>query len=47
MIKGRTADSVPGLFLRLYWVLPGDGVVVIAAAFPLRALRTRWATTLF
>ena len=35
MADGRTTDSVLGLFLRLYWMMLGNGVVVIAAAFPL------------
>jgi hypothetical protein len=35
MADGRTIDSVLGLFLRLYWVMLGNGVVVIAAVFPL------------
>ena len=34
MADSRTTDSVLGLFLRLYWVMLGNGVVVIAAAFP-------------
>ena len=35
MADGRNADSVLGLFLRLYWMMLGNGLVVIAAAFPL------------
>lgn len=35
MADGRATDSVLGLFLRLYWVMLGNGVVVIAAVFPL------------
>jgi hypothetical protein len=35
MADGRTTDSVLGLFLRLYWMMLGNGVVVIAAVFPL------------
>ena len=35
MADGRTTDSVLGLFLRLYWIMLGNGVVVIAAVFPL------------
>lgn len=32
MADGRNTDSVLGLFLRLYWMLLGNGVVAIAAA---------------
>lgn len=35
MADGRTTDSILGLFLRLYWMMFGNGVVVIAAALPL------------
>ena len=35
MADGRATDSVLGLFLRLYWIMLGNGVVVIAAVFPL------------
>lgn len=35
MADDRTTDSVLGLFLRLYWMMLGNGVLVIAAAFPL------------
>jgi hypothetical protein len=35
MADDRTTDSVLGLFLRLYWIMLGNGVVVIAAFFPL------------
>jgi len=35
MADGKSTDSVLGLFLRLYWMMLGNGVLVIAAAFPL------------
>lgn len=33
MAAGKTTDSVFGLFLRLYWMMLGNGALVIAAAF--------------
>ena len=35
MADGTATDSVLGLFLRLYWMMLGNGVVVIAAMLPL------------
>ena len=32
--NGRPADSVLGLFLRLYWIMLGNGVLVVTAALP-------------
>ncbi|HWR98588.1 MAG TPA: hypothetical protein VN317_09235 [Candidatus Methanoperedens sp.] len=34
MANGRPADSVLGLFLRLYWIMLGNGVLVVTAALP-------------
>ena len=40
MADVRTSDSVLGLFLRLYWMVVGNGVLVIAAAYPLSHSQT-------
>ena len=35
MASRRSTDSVLGLFLRLYWMMLGNGVLVIAAVYPI------------
>ena len=40
MADAKAPDSVLGLFLRLYWMLGGNAILAIAAAYPLAHTKT-------
>ena len=46
MADAKAPDSVLGLFLRLYWMLGGNAILAIAAAYPLSHTETPVLLTL-